>query len=227
VTRRITVAWPDEAAFHGREGAPIRLLAVSDDPDPALAHQRNRDALGTIDLVVGCGDLERDHLGFLGDAFRAPVVYILGNHDRGAGWEAGRRFAPDPLPDARIREEAGLRLIGLSWPGQERGRATRDELAAWRQAARVLASGIRHGSRPALILSHVPPRGAGDDPDDPYHRGFAAYRWIARRLRPPLWLHGHTTVASVTSTRAQLDDTVLLNVTGAVLVTLEPLTTRV
>lgn len=222
MTRRVTIPWPDPVAFRDRGGAPLRLLAVSDDPDPALDHVRNREALGKVDLVVGCGDLERDHLAFLGDAFHAPVLYVRGNHDRGMAWDAGKRFAPDPLPDARIEEEAGLRLIGLSWPGQMRGRAARDELGAWQQALRVAASVMRHGSRPALVLSHVPPRGAGDDPNDPYHVGFAAYRWLARRFHPPLWLHGHTTVASVVSTRAQLGETVLLNVTGAVLVTLEP-----
>jgi hypothetical protein len=222
VTRRITIAWPDPVPFRDRAGAPLRILAVSDDREPAFDHERNRQGLGEIDFIVACGDLERDYLSFLGDAFGAPVLYVRGNHDRGAAWVAARGDSPEPLPDATIVEEHGLRLIGLSWAGNAVGRAGRDELGAWLQAARTVVTVLRHGRRPTLVLSHAPPRGAGDDPSDHYHRGFAGYRWLARWLRPPLWLHGHTTVATVTSTDVRLDGTLLINVTGSVLVTLEP-----
>jgi len=221
VTRRVTIPWPDAEPFMGRAGEPIRLLAVSDDPDPTLDHERNREALGRIDLIVGCGDLERDHLGFLGDALRAPVYYVRGNHDRGPNWDQAKPLTPEPMPEGRIQPAIGLRLLGLSWPGQATGRAARDDLAAWAQSLGAAARTLRH-RRPVLVLSHVPPLGAGDDPRDPYHTGFAAYRWLLDRLRPPLWLHGHTTVATVTSTRVEYGSTSLINVTGSVLVTLEP-----
>jgi Icc-related predicted phosphoesterase len=72
-----------------------------------------------------------------------------------------------------------------------------------------------------LVISHAAPTGAGDG-SDLYHVGFPAYRWLLRRLRPPLWLHGHTTTASVDALRVDVDDTVLVNVTGSVLVELAP-----
>ena len=222
MTRRITIPWPDAAPFRERGGEPIRLLAVSDDPDPTLDHERNREGLGRVDLIVGCGDLERDHLGFLGDAFRAPVCYVRGNHDRGPNWDYARPQTPEPIPDGRIHPAVGLKLLGLSWPGSATGRAARDDLAAWSQTLWALSRGALRRNGPVLVLSHVPPLGAGDDPKDPYHTGFGAYRWLLRRLRPPLWLHGHTTVATVASTRVEFEGTSLINVTGAVLLTLEP-----
>ena len=57
---------------------------------------------------------------------------------------------------------------------------------------------------------------------DPYHVGFAAYRWLLERLRPPLWLHGHTTPATVTDWRDRLGDSMVINVTGSVVVELVP-----
>ena len=95
MTRRLIVEWPDPRPFASRAGAPIRFLAASDEPDPTLDHAINREQLGHIDAVIGCGDLEPDYLGFLGDAFHAPITYVRGNHDRGGAWT---RPQPVPIP---------------------------------------------------------------------------------------------------------------------------------
>ena len=222
MTRRITFPWPDTAAFRDRGGEPIRVLAVSDEPDPTLDHARNREQLGHVDLVVGCGDLDRDHLGFLADAFHAPVLYVRGNHDRGVNWQMAKPLTPGAGPGradrlrpwaccssgcrGRARPPAGRRVMGsrrgARHSARQRGRATRQAPAAAPEP-RAATRRRRRSDRP------VPP-------------GFAAYRWLLRRLRPPLWLHGHTTVATVASTRVEFEGTSLINVTGAVLVTLEP-----
>ena len=75
---------------------------------------------------------------------------------------------------------------------------------------------------PVLVLSHAPPRGVGDCDSDPYHVGYAGYRWLLERVRPPLWLHGHTTPASVADWRDRLGRSVVANVTGSVIVELLP-----
>ncbi len=220
MTRRLRVDWP---AGHrpATTDQTVRILAVSDEVDRALESPVNRHALGRIDLIVGCGDLEPAYLAMLGDAFRAPLVYVRGNHDRGLGWQEHGRFLPEQLPDARVERLAGVEFIGLSWPGRGSGRADHNEGAAWRQ---VLGTGIRALFKrgPRLVISHAPPLEAGDDPADPYHRGFRAYRWLAERLRPTLWLHGHTTVATSQSWTTQLGPTTIVNVTGSTLIELVP-----
>ncbi|HWH23888.1 MAG TPA: metallophosphoesterase, partial [Candidatus Limnocylindria bacterium] len=62
----------------------------------------------------------------------------------------------------------------------------------------------------------------GGAPTDPYHTGFAAYRWLCRRLRPVIWLHGHTSTAARSHRTDQLGPTTLVNVTGATLIELDP-----
>ena len=57
MTDRLRLPWPDETAFAGRDGRPIRLLAVSDEVEPALEQVATRHALGPIDMVLGAGDL--------------------------------------------------------------------------------------------------------------------------------------------------------------------------
>jgi Icc-related predicted phosphoesterase len=121
---------------------------------------------------------------------------------------------------------AGIAIAGLEWPGvSERSNQRRGGLAwahALRLALRAVTARLRGRTEPVLVISHAPPAGAGDVATDAYHVGFPAYRWLMGRLHPPLWLHGHTTAASVTALDAVVGATTLVNVTGAVLVELVP-----
>lgn len=224
--RRLRVVWPDEALFASREGRPIRLLAVSDDIDAALGHAVNRAGLGRLDAIVGCGDLEPDYLGFLADAFHVPLAFVRGNHDRGGRWEESSGAAPRPLATGHLSRLEGLTIAALEWPGTRSDEALRHDSRAWWDVARLatsIASRRLTGRRgPILVLSHAPPEGLGDRAADRYHVGFAAYRWLLGRLRPPLWLHGHVPPASVSDWRCSLGRTTIANVTGAVVIELVP-----
>jgi uncharacterized protein len=217
VTRHLSIEWPDEAPFRDRGGAPIRLLAVSDQLDPALEDERNRRAVGPIDFIVGCGDLDCEQLAFLADSFNAPLVYVLGNHDSAARWDAGRAYCPEPMPSTVVHHESGIAVSGLSWPGPRGRRALRSERVAWWQALRLAARRLGR-PEPVIVLSHVPPRGAGDIPDGGYHLGFRGYSWLMGRLRPPLWLHGHTPSAAASEWHIRRGPTTVVNVTGAVVI---------
>jgi uncharacterized protein len=228
VTDRLSLPWPDPAPFAGRFGRPIRLLAVSDEVDATLESERTRETIGALDLVVGCGDLEPPYLAFLADAFRVPLLYVRGNHDVGAAWTAtGRQALPDPIPDGRLVSEDGLRLVGFSGAPRyaPHGRPQAEQQvsggAMW---WRVLRAWPRlRGYRPLLVMTHAAPRGL-NDASDQAHRGFAAYRWLADRLAPPLWLHGHTALVrrGVDGRTVRRGRTLLVNVTGATLVELTP-----
>lgn len=225
MTRRLSLTWPDARPFADRAGRPIRILAASDEPDPALEDPRNRDGLGPIDAIVGCGDLEPPWLTFLGDAFHAPVVYIRGNHDRGGAWTEPDRF-PAPLRSGTTARVAGINVIGLEWPAVDAPGNRRRDGRAWpsvlRIAGRAVVARLRGRWEPSLVISHAPPRGVGDTPEDAYHVGIGAYRWLLDRLRPPIWLHGHTNVAAARELTIERGPTILVNVTGSIVVELAP-----
>jgi len=226
VIRRVRIPWPDRRPFADRGDRPIRFLAASDEVDKSLEYEANRAALGHLDGVIGCGDLSPEWLAFLADAFGAPLVYVRGNHDRGGGWEQERRLAPRPLETGGSTRLEGIPIAGLEWPGVERQGNERHSGLAWvdalRLARRWLLPRLARRGQAVIVISHVPPAGAGDAPADPYHAGFGAYRWLLDRLRPPLWLHGHTTTASVPSLLVHAGPTTLVNVTGAVLLEIVP-----
>jgi calcineurin-like phosphoesterase family protein len=221
MTKRLALEWPDPAPFRGRNGAPIRLLAVSDVFEATLLDARNRAAVEPIDVIVGCGDLDCDDLAFITDAFNAPIVYVQGNHDTDDRWRQCGSSCPDAIHSTAILDRAGLSMAGLAWPGQRGKAGNRSERTAWGQALRLATRRLGHAG-PMIVLSHVPPLGAGDVSSDPYHRGFKGYRWLLDRVEPTLWLHGHTPLAATSEWRVQVGATTVVNVTGAVVLDLLP-----
>lgn len=223
MTDRLRVPWPDQGLFELRRGEPLRLLAISDEPDPSLESPATREGLGRIDMIVGAGDLQPEYLSFVTDALGAPLHYVRGNHDVGSAWAASERgFLPAPMPEATLVREAGVSLIGLSGSPVYSGRG--HEVSGWRMWLRsIRAARAARGHAPVLVVSHAPPRDINDD-DDLAHRGFVAFRWLARRLRPPLWLHGHTALVrrGLDDRCARHDATLFYNCTGATLVELVP-----
>src|SRR2546427_9047369 len=70
----------------------MRILAVSDVEDEAVAASLPQPA-GSMDLVLGCGDLTYDYLDFVATAVAAPMRAVHGNHD----------VPPEDLDDPAIR----------------------------------------------------------------------------------------------------------------------------
>ena len=223
MTERLSVRWPDPRPFASVGGRPIRILAVSDEPDLSIDSAVTRERIGHVDLIIGAGDLEPDYLGFVTDAFHAPLRYIRGNHDVGPAWSHTRRaLLPEPMRDGKVVEELGLSLVGFSGSPIYNERTMQvSALGMW---ARVIGAwSAAQRARPVIVVTHAPPRDVNDDDDLP-HRGFTAFRWLADRLEPPLWLHGHTALV-----RRGIDDrttlrngTLFYNCTGATLIELRP-----
>jgi hypothetical protein len=189
-------------------GDGVCVLAVSDEPDEALA--ADPSAASSADLIVACGDLPFDYLDALMNALDVPLVFVPGNHDPDlSGYRTSRAGltlragipvrAPWPEgavnADGRIVDVAGLRVAGLG--GCLRYSAGPNQYTDREQARRAMAlrararwHRLRHPGDVDLLITHAPPRGAGDG-DDPPHWGFTALHGLAGALRPALLLHGH------------------------------------
>ena len=88
-------------------------------------------------------------------------------------------------------------------------------------AAAAIDNGCGRQHAPARLAEkadHIARAAARGDHVFNYHRGFAGYRWLCRRLKPRLWIHGHSALAAVADWRQDWGGTTLVNVTGAVLV---------
>ncbi len=104
----------------------VLVLAVSDEVDDAL--RADLRAVRPARLIVACGDLPFDYLGYLMNALDVPLVFVPGNHDpdisgyrtsrAGLTMRAGLPSQP-PWPEGAVSAErrvvdvAGLRIAGL------------------------------------------------------------------------------------------------------------------
>jgi Calcineurin-like phosphoesterase len=217
----------------------VRVLAVSDEVDAALAAAPSA-ALGA-ELILACGDLPFDYLGSLMNTLDLPLVFVPGNHDpdlsgyrssrAGLTLRAGMPARP-PWPDGavnadgRIVDAGGLRVAGLGGCRRYTGGPNQYTDRQQTRRARVLRGRawwrrLRDARGVDVLLTHAPPRGAGDG-DDPPHRGFTALHGLAAALRPTALLHGHVHPYGSPVRSERLGRTVVCNVTGWHLLEIQP-----
>lgn len=208
-----------------------RILAVADEIDPGLTFETLRRL--EPDLILSCGDLPFDELERMVDAANVPLLYVPGNHDpdlRPKGESlaypptiAHRDLVDPPGPrgctnvDGRVEDAAGVRVAGLGGstryregPNQYTQRQMRRR--ARRLARRAAARRRRDGREVDVLLTHAPPRGVGDQEDDPVHHGFEAFADLVRRLRPAVLVHGHVHPYGTALPDRMMDETRIVNV---------------
>ncbi|HEY3733084.1 MAG TPA: metallophosphoesterase [Streptosporangiaceae bacterium] len=186
----------------------VCVLAVSDVVDEGL--YADLGPVRAAELIVACGDLPFEYLGYLMNGLDVPLVFVPGNHDPDlSGYRCARNGlilraglpASPPWPDGavnadgRIVDAAGLRLAGLggcrrygSGPNQYSDRQLARRALALRRRAAWLR--LRGGRRVDILLTHAPPLGIGDGTDPP-HRGVAALHGLVAAMAPDVLLHGH------------------------------------
>lgn len=204
-----------------------RILAVADEVEASLF---TAEVLKVRpDLVVACGDLPFDYLEFIVTMVNVPLLYVPGNHDPElapalskplvpAAFEDDRPAGPEGCTnvDGRIEDAAGLRAAGLggclqynNGPNQyTEGQMTRRAL---RLEARCRARTLRDGKGIDILVTHAPPLGVGDDPDDDAHRGFRAFHRLVQRLSPHLLIHGHVHPHGQHGNDRAMADTMVIN----------------
>jgi len=155
------------------------------------------------ELVLVLGDLEPAWTEGLGEV-ELPKLGVRGNHD-----------APDALSALGVddlhlaaAELGGLRFAGFGGsPRYSRhgGNEWTEEEAA-ELLERLPAADV--------LLTHAPPAGVNDEPDDRAHCGSAVLRAWVERNEPAWLLHGHTLPNPAAAVR-RLGSTRVVHVRGA------------
>ena len=200
----------------------MRILAISDVVDEAISASLPAHS-GSIDLVIGCGDLPYEYLDYVATTVSAPLRAVHGNHD------VPLAQVDDPAIRVwwngidlhrRVVNHGGVLIAGLEGsPVYSQGPYQYTETGMWLSLLRLvpalLFNRLRHGRFLDVLVTHAPPRAVHDE-SDKAHRGFECLRWFIREFQPRFHLHGHTHVYdSRTSTITRVGRTTVVNAYGA------------
>jgi Icc-related predicted phosphoesterase len=177
----------------------MRLLILADEeswlPLPVLI------ASHAPDVVVTLGDLAPDVLDPLG-RFALPVLGVYGNHDDGRYLDAANTTNMH-LARATVGGTVFAGFEGCVRYARGAPLQYTQEQAA-RLARKLLAADV--------LISHAPPRGIHEEPEDRAHEGFDGLRDYDLRAAPRLHLHGHTPAPARRAQR--LGETTVVHVVG-------------
>jgi Icc-related predicted phosphoesterase len=190
----------------------MKLLCVSDTVVPELDDQVRSDKLGPVDLVISCGDLPPEYLGFLRNTLHAPVYYVRGNHDIRYDGKPPERCLNI---HGRIVRHGPLKILGLEgsrWYNDGPIQYTEEQMRymVWRLRPRIWFNGGLN-----MIVTHAPPRYI-HDAEDRCHRGFKIFRKLIQWYTPHFFLHGHihALFADDSQRSTQVGDTRVVNCYG-------------
>ena len=157
----------------------MRVLALADKPPP-LDPARMAEQMGA-DAVLCLGDLDRAWIESLA-RLDVPRLGVHGNHDE-----------PDLLREVEVQDLAGRRtsLGGMTFAGFE-GCVRYGSGGPYHYTQKEASKRARRLPGADVLLTHCPPLGINDDPDDPAHVGFEGLLEWVRKHRPRHLLHGHT-----------------------------------
>lgn len=155
------------------------------------------------DAVVLLGDLEPEWVDQLGRFADLPVLGVYGNHDDGRYLQA-RNTTDLHLTTAQVGD-----LTFTGFQGCVRYRRDAPLQYTQREAARL----ARRLPSADVLLSHAPPRGVHEEPDDRAHEGFDALLAYIERVQPRMALHGHTPAPQRRAQR--IGATTVIHVVGA------------
>ncbi|MBN2306307.1 MAG: metallophosphoesterase [Anaerolineae bacterium] len=166
---------------------------VSDHEVPQLLNvEYLKQQFSDVDLLVSCGDMPAGYLEYLSTVLMVPLFYVRGNHDT-------RYVPPQPGGDdlhLRIKTFNGISFAGLEGSiNYNNGAVQYTDIEmlvnVLKLTPRLLLRRLVYGWGVDVMVTHSPPKGIHDLPDDYAHRGFRSFRWLMRWARPRYLIHGH------------------------------------
>jgi Icc-related predicted phosphoesterase len=173
---------------------PVKILAVSDVETGFLHSPVVASRFPDANLIISCGDLHPSYLDYIHSMLNMPLYYVRGNHDNFP--ERGEAFAGFTNLHGRLYRLDGLLLAGLEGSliyNREGPQFSQSQMWAgvFSLVPAMLRARLASGRFLDVFVSHAPPWGIHDTPDDPPHRGFKAFRWLIRVFHPAVHIHGH------------------------------------
>ncbi len=198
-----------------------RILCISDHVDPLIYSNSIKSRFGTVDLVLGAGDLELPYYGYIVSSLNKPLGFVFGNHNlkrisyyrkehspvqmdlSGASF-LERSYGSTYVGD-RVQKLGGVLVAGLGGSMEYNGGL--NQFTEFQMALKMvkilpglIINRLFRGRWLDILLTHAPPAGIHDR-DDPCHRGFRIFLFFMRIFKPRYLVHGHVHLYDLNATR--------------------------
>ncbi|MDR3207943.1 MAG: metallophosphoesterase [Oscillospiraceae bacterium] len=165
----------------------MKLLLVSDQASPYIWDHFDPESFRDVSMILSCGDLSGEYLGFLVTMIPAPLFYVPGNHDKA--------FVLRPPEgcvslDGRTETHLGLRLAGLGGCRSAKPEPFHYTESAMERRVKTLSRLVRRQGGLDVLLTHVSARNLGDGADS-FHQGFDCFVPFLNEFAPRYHIFGH------------------------------------
>lgn len=162
----------------------MKLLVIADRPpieDSKQVVEQNQ-----VDLVVTLGDLDGASLASLKGITNIPKLGVYGNHC------SGTYFESIGVTNMHMMtwEYEGVTFGGFQ--GSLRYKSNPLAIMYTQEEAELLFTNFPYVD---VLLTHSPPYGIHDEPNDPVHCGLSGIRNYIDRHHPKYVLHGHVNIS--------------------------------
>lgn len=166
----------------------VKILVLSDQESRWLYEFFSPEKLADVDLIIACGDLKPSYLEFFATMSKAPLVYVLGNHDH---WYLRKEAEGCICLEDTIYEYNGIRILGLGgsmrYLPETPCQYTEQEME---KRIKKLRWKLFRKKGFDILVAHSPAKGFHDLDDLP-HQGFACFHKLIKDYKPKFFIHGH------------------------------------
>jgi uncharacterized protein len=221
----------------------MKILCVADQRDPLVYTNTVKSRFKDVDMVLGAGDLPMEYYGFIVSSLNKPLLFVFGNHHLKELSYFKRGFRDDYSIVAtskiirhtygsiyiggKIKKVRNILIAGLGGSmryndGENQYTDVGMFLTILKLAPRLLWNKIVHGRYIDILLTHAPPFGIHDNPNDLCHRGFKSFLWFMRKFKPAFLIHGHIHLYDMNAKRkSTYDETTVINAFSHILIEFE------
>jgi uncharacterized protein len=221
----------------------MKFLCVSDHRDPLIYTNSIKQRFKDISFVLGAGDVELPYYGFIVSSLNKPLAFVFGNHNLGEFKnyrkeynDSGECIGTSCIPrksygsiyiGGKVKTINGIIIAGLGGSMKyNNGQNQYTELGMFffmlRLFPKLLFNRIFKGRFLDILLTHAPPFGIHDKPNDRCHRGFKVFLWFMRKFKPKYLIHGHIHLYDMNAKRVSYyKNTTIVNCYGHVLLEIE------
>lgn len=201
----------------------MKILAVSDENSSTLENLvvRSPEKLRDVNLILACGDLDKEYIEFLVDGLDKDFFFVLGNHVQEddeceySGFEIVDRIWDTIKTSAekiirgiagqedlhgRVSSYKGYYIVGFGGSRWYNGRGNQFKESEMASVVRKVITKIRllrvqdkllGEKKKEIIVLSHAPPYGVHDEQDLPHMGFKCFHKFMKKMAPVLWLHGH------------------------------------